>query len=101
MEKGAGMLSLLQCSSNMEKIFDRYNIPRNAKELVKVGKNAGQYITGYVEFQEPGKAVWNVNLPYRILRWQEDGLWNQLTVRGDSILVYDKEDLISYAESLR
>ena len=101
MQKEAGMLSLHQCSSNTDEMFDRYNIPANAIEQVEVARNKGRYITGNVDFQEPGKAVWNVNLPCRILRWQEDGRWNQITIRGDSILIYGKEDLISYAESLR
>jgi hypothetical protein len=101
MKKGARTLSLIQCNSDMDKTMERYNIPTNVVEQVKVGDHNGQYIMGYVEFQGTGKAVWNINLPYRILRWQEDGNWKEIMIRGDSILLYDKEDLISYAESLR
>ena len=54
-----------------------------------------------MEADDRGKLVWNPDLPFRILRWQENGLWLQVTLRGDSVGLYDKADLISYAESLR
>jgi hypothetical protein len=100
-EKESGWLFLNQCSTDMDKYFDLYNIPRNAMERVNIGKSKGQYIIGNSEVDDSGKLVWNSNLPFRILRWQEDGLWIQITLSGDSIVLYDKEDLISYAESLR
>lgn len=53
MQKEAGILSLHQCSSNTDKMFERYNIPANAIEQVEVGKNKGRYITGNVDFQGP------------------------------------------------
>jgi hypothetical protein len=85
----------------MDKYFERYDIPQNAIEHVKIGNVNGQYIIGNMEFEDQGKIVWNSNLPFRTLRWQEDGLWMQIVLSGDSIVSYDKDDLISYAESLK
>lgn len=98
-EKEIGWLNLRQC--NTEKHFASYDIPPDAIERVKIREREGQYVIGNLEFKEFGKPVWNPDLPFRSLRWQEDGLWLQITLSGDSILLHDKEDLISYAESLR
>jgi hypothetical protein len=98
-EKEIGWLSFRQC--NTEKHFASYDIPPDAIERVRIRDSEGQYVMGNLEFKEFGKPVWNPDLPFRSLRWQEDGLWLQITLGGDSILLHDKEDLISYAESLR
>jgi hypothetical protein len=100
-EKEAGWLHLRQCNTNMDKYFDRYDIPRNAIERVKIENIKGQYIIGNLEFKDSGETIWNSSLPFRILRWQQDGLWMQIVIGGDSTLVYDEEDLITYAESLK
>jgi hypothetical protein len=100
-EKEIGRLYLQQCNTDMDKYFERYDIPQNAIEHVKIGNVNGQYIIGNMEFEDQGKIVWNSNLPFRTLRWQEDGLWMQIVLSGDSIVSYDKDDLISYAESLK
>jgi hypothetical protein len=100
-EKEVGWLNLQQCNTNMDKYFERYDIPRNAIERVKIGNNNGQYIIGNLDFKDSGEIIWNSNLPFRILRWQQDGLWMQIVISADSTLVYDEEDLISYAENLK
>jgi len=100
-EKQVGWLYLQQCSTNTDKYFERYDIPRNAIERVKIGNSHGQYIIGNSEFKDSGEIAWNSSMPFRILRWQQDGLWMQIVISGDSTLVYDKEDLITYAESLK
>jgi hypothetical protein len=100
-EKEIGWLLVQQCSTDINKYFERYKIPRNAIERVRIGDSAGQYISGNWEVNENGKLIWNSDLPFRILRWQENEFWMQMVLSGDSILIYDKTDLISYAESLR
>ena len=100
-EKESGWLYSRQCSSDMSKYFDLYHIPRRAIERVKIGDHNGQYVVGSIEYGDSGKPVWNPNLPFRRLIWQEDGFWHEITLKGDSVVLYDKEDLISYAESLR
>jgi hypothetical protein len=100
-EKEIGWLFVQQCSSDINEYFERYEIPRNAIERVRIGDNTAQYIRGNWEVDEKGKPVWNSDLPFRILRWQENGFRMQIVLSGDSILAYDKVDLISYAESLR
>ena len=100
-KKDSGRLYIVQCASDMGKYFDFNDIPRNATESVKIGNSKGQYIIGNTELDNDGKMVWNPNLPFRTLRWQQDGLWMRIILSGDSISVYDKEDLIILAESLK
>jgi hypothetical protein len=100
-QKEAGWLSLRQCRTDTAGPFGQYDIPRRAIERVQIGENEGRYIHGFWETDESGKSVWNPDLPFRTLRWQEKGLWLELILSGESALLYDKEDLISYAGSLR
>lgn len=97
----AGWLYIQQCNMDMSKYFELYDIPRSATEPVKIGNSKGQYIIGNMELDKDGKMVWNPNLPFRILRWQQDGLWMQIIISGDSIFKYEEEDLITLAESLK
>jgi hypothetical protein len=92
-------LVLNQCKTD-EMLFPS-KIPVNAIEQVKVKGKDGQYIAGNFEYDNNGTSVWNPDAPMRHIRWQEDGLWIQLIVIGDSVVRYDKKDLISYAERLR
>jgi hypothetical protein len=94
-----GWLSLNQCGTDMlSKISD---IPADAIEYVKVRENTAQYIIGNPGYDNNGNLVWFYDRPVQQLRWQENGLWIQFTVYGEDALIYDKEDLIAIAESLR
>jgi hypothetical protein len=99
-EKENGSLYLQQCITDKDPYYDQKNIPRNAVERVKIGKSDGQYIMGKLEVDENGKTAWDIESPFR-LRWQENGFWMHIMLSGDSTVLYQKEDLISYAESLR
>lgn len=97
--KERGELSLSQCKTD-EMLFPS-KLPAEAIEQVNINGQDGQYIAGNFEYDNNGAAIWKPDAPMRHLRWQEDGHWIQLTMSGDSVVRYDKEDLISYAERLR
>jgi hypothetical protein len=100
-QKEVGTLSLRQCHAHGNSYLDQYDIPKDAIEDVQIGNNQGQYIKGFFEAGDHGKPVWNPDLPFRILRWQENGRGLEIMLSGGSASLYQKEDLISYAESLR
>ena len=99
-QKETGWLSLRQCRTNRNEYLGQYDIPEEAIERVQIRNNEGQYIKGFLEAGDNGKPVWNPALPFRILRWKEDGLSLEIMLSGDSASLYQKEDLVSYAESL-
>lgn len=66
-----------------------------------IGSNKGVYAVGDFVTNNNGKLSWEADLPLKQLHWQEDGIWIQIILSGDSVALYDKEELISYAESLR
>jgi hypothetical protein len=94
-----GHLLLEQCG--IDRLFKNFDIPATAIERVKVGKNNAQYITGDSDYDSNGIRTWRSELLVRRLRWQENGLWIEIVLHGDGALLYDKEDLIALAESLR
>jgi hypothetical protein len=94
-----GGLSLTQCGT--DRLFEISDVPATAIERVTVGRNQAQYITGGSGYNSHGMQVWQPDLPVRQLRWQESGLWIQMTVSGEITALPDREDLISIAESLR
>ena len=94
-----GTLFINQCKTN--KASDLTAFPSRSIERVKVGSNRGQYITGGFVIADNGKQVWDSTLPVKLLYWQDDGLWLQMFVSGESAVQHTKEDLISLAESLR
>jgi hypothetical protein len=100
-QKEVGWLSLRQCRTNGTEYLGQYDIPEEAIERVQIRNNEGQYIKGFLEAGDNRKPVWNPALPFRILRWKEDGLSLEILLSGDSASLYQKEDLVSYAESLR
>ncbi len=98
--KENGQLAITQCKATTQAL-PLSNIPSTAIQDVNIGKIKGQYIVGNFDYDSTGMVTWNMSSPMRQLRWQEDGIWMQVTLTGDSIVLYDKEALISYAESLR
>jgi hypothetical protein len=94
-----GELFLSQCKTD-DMLFPS-KIPEDAIEQVNINGNDGQYVAGNFEYDDNGAMSWKSDAPMRHLRWQEDGLWIQIILSGDSIVRYDKDALISYAESLR
>lgn len=96
---GKDTFSINQCKTN--KRFDISNFPSNSSEQVKVGNIKGWYIMGDFVINNDGKQVWELTAPQKQLYWQEDELWLQIILYGDGALLYDKEDLIYIAESLR
>lgn len=99
-QKEVGWLALRQCRATINDYFSQYDIPEEAIERVQIQNKEGQYIKGFLEAGDNGKPVWNPALPFRILRWKEDGLSLEILLSGDSASLYQKEDLVSYAESL-
>ena len=96
--KFQGLLSVHQCTTDKYFLTD---IPFNAIERVKIGQSTGEYIIGAYDNDETGNLKWKLDAPVRTLRWKENGRWIQISLHRDSVILYDKEDLISYEESLR
>jgi hypothetical protein len=96
---GQDTLLISQCKT--DKRFDLSGIPARSMEQVNLRNTQGQYIAGDYVMGNDGKATWDPNTPIRQLYWQEDGLWIQMTIHGESAVLSTKEDLISLAESLR
>lgn len=93
-----GLLGIHQCSTDKYLLSD---IPFNAIERVKIGQITGEYIIGAYDNDDKGNLKWKLDATVRSLRWKENGHWIEISLHGDSVILYDKEDLISYAESLR
>src|ERR1041384_982703 len=94
-----GNLFINQCK--MDKVSDLSFIPSRSIERVKVGSYKAQYIVGGFVTADNGKQVWDSTLPVKQLYWQEDGLWLQMRLSGESAVQHTKEDLIALAESLK
>jgi len=94
-----GSLFISQCRT--DKYFDISGFPAKSIERAGIGSNQGQYVVGNFVTGDNGKSIWDPASPLKQLYWQEDGLWIQVSLSGNSTVVYDKEELISMAESLR
>jgi hypothetical protein len=94
-----GLLLIRQCRTDNR--FDISDVPASSMERIRIGGNQGQYIVGDFVTGDNGEMVWDPAAPAKQLYWQEDGLWIQMTLSGQSAILHNKEDLISYAESLR
>jgi hypothetical protein len=66
-----------------------------------VGNIKGYYIVGEFVMADDGKQVWDPTSPRRRLYWQADGLWMQVILYGDEALLSGKDEVISFAESLK
>ena len=93
-----GRFFLNQCGTDT--LFESSDIPASAIERASVGNNEAQYITGDSDYDNNALQVWRSELPVRRLRWQENGLWIEITLYRDVTSSSDKEDLISIAERL-
>ena len=96
---GQSTLSINQCK--IDKGSNTSAFPFWSIKRVKVGNTKGQYITGGFVITDDGKQIWDPTLPPKQLYWQSDGLWMQIALYGDAAFLSGKEDLITYAESLR
>ena len=96
---GQSRLWIDQCKTDISQYMPDF--PRKYTDRVKVRNTKGSYIVGDYVTAEDGKQVWDSTNPTKRLYWQEDGLWNQITVHGDQAMLLDKDDLIAYAESLQ
>jgi hypothetical protein len=94
-----GWLVINQCST--DKYFNVSDIPVGMIQKVQIGNNEASYAAGSSVIGDNGQLTWNPDLPFQQLYWQEDGLWMQMMISGDSARLHAKEDMISYAESLR
>ena len=93
-----GRFFLNQCGTDT--LFESSDISASAMERASVGNNEAQYIRGDSDYDNNGLQVWRSELPVRRLRWQENGLWIEITLYGDVTSSSDKEDLIFIAERL-
>jgi hypothetical protein len=94
-----GMLFMNQCLT--DKYFNISDIPSSMAKRVQIGDTKGVYAVGDFITNDKGKLTWHPDAPMKQLYWQEDELWIQMAVYGESAIFHDEEDLISYAESLR
>lgn len=96
---GKSTLFINECKT--DKNSDTSIFPFRSIKQVKVGNAKGKYIAGSFVITDDGKQVWDPTSPRRQLYWQADGLWMQVIVYGDEALLSGKDDLISFAESLK
>ena len=94
-----GTLFINQCKKDRRSNTSAF--PLSSIEQVKVGNAKGQYVVGDFALADNGKQIWDSTLPVKQLYLQEDELWIQMTIYGESAVLSTKEDLISLAESLR
>ena len=92
----SGSIFLKQCAT--DKYFNVAEIPSRRTQRVKIGNHQGIYAEGSFVTQDNGQLLWNPDPTQKQLYWQENGLWIDMNISG---ILHDKEDLISYAESLR
>ena len=97
--KASGYLSLNQCQT--DKYFNLSDIPITRRQPVRIGNQIGVYVEGTLITQENGKLTWSSDPSFKQLYWQQNGLWINMALSGESAALHSKEDLISYAESLR
>ncbi|HLO16382.1 MAG TPA: hypothetical protein VK206_16235 [Anaerolineales bacterium] len=97
-DTGQGTLSVGQCKT--DKRSDVSVFPLKSIEQVQVKDSQAQYIVGDFVTTNDGKQIWDPTAPRKQLYWQEDGLWIQISIYGESGALLDKKDLISIAESL-
>lgn len=93
-----GWMYLNQCST--DRYFDVSDIPSGMSQRVEIGNIQGIYAAGEFSTRDNGKLLWNPDLPVKRLYWQEEGLWIEMTLSGETATLHDKEDLSSYATSL-
>jgi hypothetical protein len=96
---GSGRLLVQQCGT--DRYFDVSDIPADQTQQVQIGNTKGIYAIGDFVTGDNGELVWNPDLPEKRLYWQEDKLWIEIILFGESAARYDQETLVSYAESLR
>jgi hypothetical protein len=94
-----GNLFISECKTNPLDIFSE--IPRRAIERVKVGKDKGQYVVGWFDYDENGEMTWQPDNAQKSLFWKEGDLWFQLIVISENATTIEKEELIRLAESLQ
>jgi hypothetical protein len=94
-----GYLSINQCGT--DEYFNLTDIPATWRQRVKIGDQTGVYAEGTLITQDNGKLTWDPDPSFKQLFWQENGLWINMALSGESAVLHRKEDLISYAESLR
>ena len=96
---GQNSLFISQCKT--DKRFDTSVFPAQSIEQVNLRNTKGHYVAGGFVMGNDGQETWDPTSLRKQLYWQEDGLWIQMGVSGESPILQDKEDLIAYAESLR
>lgn len=94
-----GYLSLNQCQT--DQYFNLSDIPIAQRQPVRIGNQTGIYVEGTLITKDNGKLDWSSDPSFKQLYWQENGLWINMALAGESAALHSKEDLISYAESLR
>lgn len=96
---GSGWFYVDQCRTDAH--WRLSDIPWNRIQRVKVGNTNAQYVVGDHVTNPEGKLIWDPDIPAKQLYWKQDGLWMQMRLGGESTFQYEREDLITYAESLR
>ena len=94
-----GWLLINQCGT--DRYFDVSDIPSSQLQQVEIGNFKGMYAVGDFVSGDNGELVWDPDLPVKRLYWQEDELWIDVTLSGETAKLHGMEDLISYVEHLR
>lgn len=96
---GPGWLMINQCGT--DRYYDVSDIPDSQTEQARMGNTNASYAEGDFATSDNGELFWNPDLPVKRLYWQDGELWMEITLFGQIATRYDKEALVSYAESLR
>ncbi len=78
-------------------------VPEQAIVPVKIGELDGEFAQGtFVVYPGDRNATWNPDVPILRMRWEEDGIWFQMTKTGDveSITYLDQAHLTELAAGL-
>jgi hypothetical protein len=78
-------------------------VPAEAIVPVKIGDLDGEFVQGtFVVFPRETSATWNPDMAMLRLRWEQDGIWFEITKSGnvEKIEYLDQAELIKMAESL-
>jgi hypothetical protein len=94
-----GGLMVHQCLT--DQYFNVSDIPSNKIQRVRIGSSKGVYAAGDFVTGDNGQLIWDPASRLKRLYWQEDGIWIQMSISGETAALYNREDLISLAESLR
>lgn len=100
-ETKTSWMMINQCQTDKYFKVAEADIPSDQIQTVRIGKHRGKYIVGDLVTGSNGQLVWSSEASVKKLFWQDGDLWIQMTLSGEEVFHYGKDDLINNAESLR